>query len=103
MVVGTRPILCENCHGERWVCENHRDKGWPSVCECGAGAPCPVCSPEMACAGYAEEVRDRILHWLRNLPKSDSGWNDHDEWFDNGHASAVGQIIEGIIKRDYAQ
>jgi hypothetical protein len=24
-------------------CENHRDRSWPDVCECGAGAPC-VCT-----------------------------------------------------------
>jgi hypothetical protein len=30
---------CEQCdHG--WVCENHPDKPWPSVCDCGAGMPC---------------------------------------------------------------
>jgi hypothetical protein len=37
--------LCPVCRGERWVCENHRDKPWnASGCECGAGAPCPACN-----------------------------------------------------------
>ncbi len=34
--------VCRNC---RWVCENHPDRAWPDVCDCGAGAPCPVCNP----------------------------------------------------------
>lgn len=45
--------VCENCEGQRWVCENHADKAWPDVCECGPGMPCPVCNtnpgwPDMA-------------------------------------------------------
>lgn len=42
---------CRNCGGDEWVCENHSDRGWPSVCDCGAGAPCPVCRWDMATAG----------------------------------------------------
>lgn len=40
--------VCPNCKGELWVCENHSDKAWPDECECGAGAPCPLCN---ACDG----------------------------------------------------
>lgn len=47
---------CRNCAGEGWVCENHEDRPWNAAvgagCECGAGAPCPVCSREMAYAPY---------------------------------------------------
>lgn len=31
---------CEHCE-DGWVCENHPDRPWPSVCDCGAGMPCP--------------------------------------------------------------
>lgn len=48
---------CRNCAGGAWVCENHQDRPWDGVstnaeaCGCGAGAPCPVCSPDLAFAG----------------------------------------------------
>ncbi|WP_104019083.1 hypothetical protein [Roseovarius nitratireducens] len=43
---------CRNCAGEKWVCENHRDRPWSvDGCECGAGAPCPICQWEYATAG----------------------------------------------------
>lgn len=35
--------FCGKCD-EGWVCENHPELGWPSGCECGAGAPC-TCNP----------------------------------------------------------
>jgi hypothetical protein len=51
---------CRNCGGEQWVCENHQDAAWNNTlvhgCECGAGAPCPVCNREMACASF-------VPHW----------------------------------------
>lgn len=100
--------FCMNCFGADWVCENHRDRPWGGMssdllaCECGAGAPCPVCSPDMACAGRVETERDAILAWLRAQPESYSGWNDHDEHFDNGYNSAIARVIEAIAKREYA-
>ena len=27
---------CANCNGLAGVCENHADRAWPDVCECGA-------------------------------------------------------------------
>ncbi len=51
-----RVVLCRNCAGQGWVCENHRDQPWENdggTCCGGAGAPCPVCQPEMACAPYS--------------------------------------------------
>ena len=49
-------VVCRNCAGEEWVCENHEDRPWNDKlaigCECGAGAPCPVCNRDMACAPY---------------------------------------------------
>jgi hypothetical protein len=56
---GFDPSRCRNCAGEQWVCENHQDRPWNETeegCECGAGAPCPVCKPEMANAGLIGEV-----------------------------------------------
>jgi hypothetical protein len=38
-----RIAACSICKGTGWVCENHRDRSWPDVCECGPGAPC-VCN-----------------------------------------------------------
>ena len=35
---------CSLCGGSGWVCENHLDREWIAVCECGAGAPCK-CNP----------------------------------------------------------
>lgn len=37
-------VECPTCAGEGWVCENHPDRSWPSVCDCGAGMPCQ-CNP----------------------------------------------------------
>src|ERR1700733_5105679 len=41
---------CSNCGGMGWVGENHQDRPWgglsvgKNACECGAGAPCPICN-----------------------------------------------------------
>lgn len=52
-------VGCKNCADEGWVCESHQDAPWnPDGCECGAGAPCPVCSRDMACAPYSEAARE---------------------------------------------
>lgn len=57
------PSDCGNCSGVEWVCENHEDRPWgglsadPMACECGAGAPCPVCNREMACVPYLPSWR----------------------------------------------
>jgi len=48
---------CKNCDGQAWVCENHSDRPWEGLsdredaCDCGAGAPCPVCNWRAAVAG----------------------------------------------------
>jgi hypothetical protein len=49
---------CRNCLGEQWVCENHLDMAWPTICECGAGAPCPICRPDMANAACESAATD---------------------------------------------
>ena len=53
---------CGNCQGLKLVCENHRDKPWQADigCDCGGGAPCPVCQQDMAAVGYVV----RITQWL---------------------------------------
>ncbi len=44
-------IECPVCLGALWVCENHLDTLWAGAstadnpCDCGAGAPCPACTP----------------------------------------------------------
>ncbi len=49
---------CRNCEDAGWVCENHQDRPWGGhsasslACDCGAGAPCPVCNRDMACAPF---------------------------------------------------
>jgi hypothetical protein len=60
--VGVREQVCGNCPGIERVCENHPDLSWNANlgCECGAGAPCPVCQPSLATAGYTM----RIVQWL---------------------------------------
>jgi hypothetical protein len=41
---------CKCCDGTGWVCENHQDRPWGDMsqrkdaCNCGAGAPCPICN-----------------------------------------------------------
>jgi hypothetical protein len=36
--------LCPVCKGERWVCEDHKDKPWNNEgCMCSAGVPC-ICN-----------------------------------------------------------
>jgi hypothetical protein len=46
-----RKPVCPTCRDARWVCENHPDRPWKgesnheSACDCGAGAPCPLCCP----------------------------------------------------------
>lgn len=67
---------CRNCAGEEWVCENHRDQPWPTGCECGAGAPCPVCRPQMACANYSEpwrELADRAISYVASAVR-ETNW-----------------------------
>lgn len=74
---------CRNCAGNEWVCENHLDRPWdgtsadPAACGCGAGAPCPVCSPEMANAGLLT-VKQGLVDALNGLlgPSDDPhiGW-----------------------------
>lgn len=65
----TETAVCRNCAGEGWVCENHEDRPWNARvehgCECGAGAPCPVCRREMTCAPYAYKRPDwqPIVNW----------------------------------------
>ena len=72
---------CRNCAGREWVCENHRDTPWtglgdPDEDECcgGAGAPCPVCSPEMACTGYI----NRATRTLAEAGDRLAGYAGHD-------------------------
>ena len=40
-------IVCANCDGEGWVCENHPEVPWLDGDGCcgGAGAPCS-CNPD---------------------------------------------------------
>lgn len=38
-------MTCHCCKDVRLVCEWHPDKSWPDECDCGAGMPCPVCTP----------------------------------------------------------
>lgn len=56
-------IACGRCNGERWVCENHKDRPWPSVCDCGAGAPCPDCNPG-ALDEADQALRDALVHGI---------------------------------------
>lgn len=57
-------MICKNCDGQGWVCENHSGKPWSGLsdrddaCHCGAGAPCPVCNWEAATSGvkYISQV-----------------------------------------------
>jgi len=51
---------CPVCKGSRWVCENHRRLSWPDECNCGAGAPCPVCNvaePPAMDPGFVADIR----------------------------------------------
>ena len=63
--------VCRNCAGEEWVCENHEDRPWNDRvafgCECGAGAPCPVCNKEMACAGLVFVATDPLKKTIADL------------------------------------
>lgn len=46
---------CENCGGERWVCENHGKQAWSDDgCTCGAGKPCATCNP----SGWLDGARE---------------------------------------------
>ncbi len=70
---GFDPSRCANCEGIGWVCENHPDRPWEGLsapgegCDCGAGAPCPVCQPAMALSGRLDRTsiaRIIALHGL---------------------------------------
>jgi len=58
---------CAKCD-DGWVCENHSDRGWPSVCDCGAGMPC-TCNPlhndniaaELIGAAHNPDPLERII------------------------------------------
>jgi len=82
---------CANCHGEGWVCENHASMGWPSVCECGAGAPCPNCNPNSP--PFA-----RALHALEAIQSCLDGYNGAPLGF-AGVPGDVAQTLYWIARR----
>jgi hypothetical protein len=75
---------CRNCAGCQWVCEDHHDHPWAGIAdvqECcgGAGAPCPVCSPVMACASYTAPVLDALRRIFgTDLMNENVGWKGHN-------------------------
>lgn len=83
---------CLNCGGGEWVCENHRDRPL-DTCGCGAGAPCPVCKPVMACATYSEPWREAAtalydLLWMA------------EEWMErSGESSMLGTEYRADLNR----
>ena len=66
--------MCPTCSGEFWVCENHADRGWPSVCECGAGMPCPTCNPETPGVMPLDETGERIVPNLLYAQRVGEDW-----------------------------
>lgn len=36
--------VCIACLDTGHVCENHSNRQWPDVCDCGAGMPCLLCT-----------------------------------------------------------
>lgn len=92
---------CTNCNDEGWVCENHETLAWPTSCECGAGAPCPVCNREMACAPFYHAAETQIADWLGGLEPQYSGWNDHDEIADNAWNKAIAWVAAAIRKGEH--
>lgn len=86
---------CRNCAGEQWVCENHQDRPWaagtPESCECGAGAPCPVCRPDLAHG------------WLLSLLRSahariDGIERDNPSLIDYGESESLTDKIERALE-----
>lgn len=78
---------CRNCAGCGWVCESHRDRAWGGLslaegsCHCGgAGAPCQVCQPAMACATYSEPYRELALRAIEVVEHAehDTCWGESD-------------------------
>ena len=47
-------MTCTRCQGERWVCGQHPERGWPHDDCAGPGVPCPECQPGVS--GGAELV-----------------------------------------------
>ena len=41
-------LMCTQCQGACWVCEEHSEMGWPNPngedCCIGPGVPCPKCN-----------------------------------------------------------
>jgi hypothetical protein len=52
---------CARCLDERWVCEDHHDRGWPNHDDCGCGMPCPDCNPEIPGVMPLDETGQRIV------------------------------------------
>jgi len=83
---------CRNCGGVGWVCENHTDAPWggasshPDACECGAGAPCPCCRPEMVNAGLIGALHKTL--WMA------------DEWFEH---LGSGSMLDDDYRKDLAE
>lgn len=82
LLAGAGRMDCRNCGGGGWVCENHLDRPWEGTsapgegCDCGAGAPCPVCNLRMAAATYSEPWRElamRAISYVADAEK-DTNW-----------------------------
>lgn len=85
---------CRNCLGERWVCENHLDLPWEHSkgCDCGAGAPCPVCNDL-----HEASILNRAAERIQSLAEPDFGLNDHDEWAESGCMTGRAQAVEAVL------
>lgn len=53
--------VCGICQDEEWVCENHPNEAWPSLCQCGAGMPCPNCNSPPKELRPIKQTTDSIL------------------------------------------
>lgn len=94
------PSACRNCDGGNWVCENHADHPWDGTsnredaCGCGAGAPCPVCQPEMANAPLIFSIAQEARRYAAFYPPSSDGRNTFEMFAEFVETRAIAQAIE---------
>jgi hypothetical protein len=96
-------MICRRCAGLQWVCENHPDRPWaesgkyPNACDCGAGAPCPICNPLHRDHARTETVDDLVAALIAERERLRS--EAPDAGLDQFWTAALNAFAADVINR----